>query len=140
MRENSIYTVTPPDLMLPQSGPIVTVLSPDKKFVDKIEALYENIFNTVSVVLNHPNGKITENNLAWLLSSMRMSDTVYIDLDQLDEIGIALMLIYDTKNVYISERNKKQGVMKLLNNTGKQIFDSIEDYSEYVMEGITFDA
>ena len=49
MRENAIYTVTPPDIMLPESGPIVTVVSSNKSFVAKIESLYEDIFKTVSV-------------------------------------------------------------------------------------------
>ena len=49
MRENAIYTVTPPDMMLPVNGPIVTVLSSDENFVADIEKLYETLFNTVSV-------------------------------------------------------------------------------------------
>lgn len=140
MRENAIYTVTPPDLLLPTTGPIVTVISTDKDFVDSVETLYENIFNTVSVALYHPDGKITEKNLAWLLSAMRMSDTVYVDLDDLNELGIALVLLAQSKNVYISERNKKQGIVKLLNSTNHQIFESIKEYSQYVIEGLEFDA
>jgi hypothetical protein len=141
MRENAIYNVTPPDLLLPMDGPIVTVISSRETFVNSVEALYENIFNTVSVVLYHPNGKINDNNLAWLMSTMKLSDTVYVDLDDLNELGIALCLIANTKNVYISEKNKKQGIIKLLNSNNKnQIFDSIEDYSEYVIEGLDFNA
>ena len=63
------------------------------------------------------------------------------DGDDLNELGIALCLIANTKNVYISEKNKKQGIIKLLNSNNKnQIFDSIEDYSEYVIEGLDFNA
>jgi hypothetical protein len=108
--------------------------------VQTIETLYDNIFNTVSVVLYYPNGKITDKNLAWMLSVMRLSDTVYVDLDDLDELGIALVLTADTKNVYINEKNKKSGVVKILNSIGKQIFESVDDYSEFVIEGLDYDA
>jgi hypothetical protein len=140
MRENAIFTVTPPELMLPSSGPMVTIVSSNIKFVQTIETLYDNIFNTVSVVLYYPNGKITDKNLAWMLSVMRLSDTVYVDLDDLDELGIALVLTADTKNVYINEKNKKSGVVKILNSIGKQIFESVDDYSEFVIEGLDYDA
>ena len=140
MRENAIFTVTPPELMLPPSGPMVTIVSSNIEFVQTIETLYDNIFNTVSVVLYYPNGKITDKNLAWMLSVMRLSDTVYVDLDDLDELGIALVLTADTKNVYINEKNKKSGVVKILNNIGKQIFESVDDYSEFVIEGLDYDA
>jgi hypothetical protein len=140
MRENAIFTVTPPELMLPLSGPMVTIVSSNIKFVQTIETLYDNIFNTVSVVLYYPNGKITDKNLAWMLSVMRLSDTVYVDLDDLDELGIALVLTADTKNVYINEKNKKSGVVKILNSIGKQIFESVDDYSAFVIEGLDYDA
>ena len=140
MRENAIFTVTPPELMLPSSGPMVTIVSSNIKFVHTIETLYDNIFNTVSVVLYYPNGKITDKNLAWMLSVMRLSDTVYVDLDDLDELGIALVLTADTKNVYINEKNKKSGVVKILNSIGKQIFESVDDYSAFVIEGLDYDA
>ena len=140
MRENAIFTVTPPELMLPSSGPMVTIVSSNIKFVQTIETLYDNIFNTVSVVLYYPNGKITDKNLAWMLSVMRLSDTVYVDLDDLDELGIALVLTADTKNVYINEKNKKSGVVKILNSIGKQIFESVDDYSEFVIERLDYDA
>jgi hypothetical protein len=140
MRENAIFTVTPPELMLPPSGPMVTIVSSNIKFVQTIETLYDNIFNTVSVVLYYPNGKITDKNLAWMLSVMRLSDTVYVDLDDLDELGIALVLTADTKNVYINEKNKKSGVVKILNSIGKQIFESVDDYSAFVIEGLDYDA
>ncbi len=138
MRENAIFTVTPPDLMLPDSGPLVTVVSTDSDFVQSVETLYENIFNTVSVVLYHPNGKITEQNTAWLLSAMRLSDTVYVDIDSLTELSIALVLSVGTKNVYINNKNKKQGVVKILNSTDNQVFDSLEEYSDFVTHGIEY--
>ena len=44
MRENPIYTVTPPDMILPDNGPIITILSSNENFIKDVESLYENIF------------------------------------------------------------------------------------------------
>ena len=71
---------------------------------------------------------------------MRMSDTVYVDLDDINELGLALVFLAQTKNIYISEKNKKQGIMKILNSTNNQIFESLDEYSRFVIEGLDIDA
>ena len=58
MRENPIYTVTPPDMILPDNGPIITILSSNENFIKDIESLYENIFKSVTITLCHPGGKV----------------------------------------------------------------------------------
>ena len=37
MRENPIYTVTPPDMLLPENGPCITILSENKDFISDVE-------------------------------------------------------------------------------------------------------
>ena len=64
MRENPIYTVTPPDMLLPENGPVITILSSNKDFVLDVEYLYENIFKTVPITLYHPDGVIDDTNSA----------------------------------------------------------------------------
>ena len=141
MRENAIYTVTPPDMMLPESGPIITVISSSADFVQKIELLYENIFKNVSVTLYHPNGKVTESNSAWVISMVRFSDTVYVDLDDVNELSLALILLSSKTTIFINQRNKKKGLVKLLNSMTIQnkkftIVDSIDEYSDMVLESV----
>ena len=58
MRENPIYTVTPPDMLLPENGPCITILSENKDFISDVEYLYEHLFKTVSITLCHANGTI----------------------------------------------------------------------------------
>ena len=132
MRENAIYTVTPPDMMLPVDGPIITILSPRKEFVSEVEQLYETLFNTTSVTIYHPGGKITDSNSAWLLSMINFSDTTYIDLDQLNDIGLVLSMIDPERKVFIGE--KKTNLIKLLNCSGEYtIMESIKDYADYCL-------
>ena len=116
MRENPIYTVTPPDMLLPDNGPIISVLSNDTNFLHDVELLYENLFKTVPITLCHPNGEIDDLNLAWIVSMMRFSDTVYVDLDNITELGIACVLTQESDNfVLISNTNKRKGMKQLLN-------------------------
>ena len=125
MRENPIYTVTPPDMLLPDNGPIISVLSNDKTFVADVE-------------LCHPSGDVTEKNTAWIVSMMRFSDTVYVDLDNITELGIVCVLTQDTNNVILISNNKKRkGMIQLLNTMPKyNIYDSVDDYAQLMLDSL----
>ena len=116
MRENPIYTVTPPDMLLPENGPIISVLSSEQQFLEDVELLYENLFKSIPITLCHPAGPINEKNTAWIVSMMRFSDTVYVDLDNITELGIVCVLTQETNNVIMISNNKKRkGMIQLLN-------------------------
>mgnify|MGYP001302327015 FL=1 len=138
MRENPIYTVTPPDMLLPDNGPVISVLSKELNFIHDVELLYENLFKTVPITLCHPNGQIDDKNLAWIVSMMRFSDTVYVDLDNISELGIACVLTQELDNfVLISNTNKRKGMKQLLNTMRKfNIYESVEDYSEIMLDSL----
>ena len=138
MRENPIYTVTPPDMLLPDDGPIISVLSSEVNFLNDVELLYENLFKTVPITLCHPNGKIDDKNSAWIVSMMRFSDTVYVDFDNITELGIACVLTQDSDNfVMISNTNKRKGMRKLLNTMRKyNMYESVEDYAEVMLDSL----
>ena len=138
MRENPIYTVTPPDMLLPESGPIISVLSSEIKFVQEIELLYENLFKSVPITLCHPGGNIDETNVAWIVSMMRFSDTIYLDLDNVTELGVVCALTQKTNNVIIiSKTSKRKGMQQLLNTMRKyNIYDSIEDYADLMLDSL----
>lgn len=138
MRENPIYTVTPPDMLLPENGPIISVLSSEIKFVQEIELLYENLFKSVPITLCHPGGNIDEKNLAWIVSMMRFSDTIYLDLDNVTELGVVCALTQKTNNVIIiSKTSKRKGMQQLLNTMRKyNIYDSIEDYADLMLDSL----
>ena len=138
MRENPIYTVTPPDMLLPENGPIISVLSSQIKFVQEIELLYENLFKSVPITLCHPGGNIDEKNLAWIVSMMRFSDTIYLDLDNVTELGVVCALTQKSNNVIIiSKTSKRKGMQQLLNTMRKyNIYDSIQDYADLMLDSL----
>lgn len=136
MRENSIFTITPPDMMLSDEGPSVTVLSTDEDFIKRIESIQENLFRTVSVNIYHPNGPVTENKLAWLISVMRLSDTIYVDLNTVNDIGLLTALLSSTEVACIDQGNKRRDIAKLFNSIAQEdlrVYDSLDDYLEMMM-------
>ena len=135
MRENPIYTVTPPDMLLPDNGPVITVLSSNTEFVLDLEALYENIFKTVPITLYQPDGAIDDANCAWVMSMMRFSDTIYVDLDNITELGLVCAFMVKKKGtVYFSEKNKRKSVVRLLNTIPEvNVYDKIGEYAEMML-------
>jgi hypothetical protein len=130
--------VTPPDMLLPEFGPIISVLSSDSNFLHDVELMYENLFKTVPITLCHTDGNIVDENCAWTVSMMRFSDTVYVDLDNITELGIACVLTQESDNfVIISNTNKRKGMRKLLNTMRKyNIYESVEDYSDIMLDSL----
>jgi len=138
MRENPIYNVTPPDMLLPDSGPVITILSSDEDFILDLESLYENIFKTVPITLYHPNGIINDSNSAWMISMMNFSDTVYVDLDNISELGLmCAVMVNRPGTVYINKKNKRKSVVRLLNtNKDVNVYQNIGEYAEMMLDNI----
>ena len=69
---------------------------------------------------------------------MRFSDTVYVDFDNITELGIACVLTQDSDNfVMISNTNKRKGMRKLLNTMRKyNMYESVEDYAEVMLDSL----
>ena len=103
-----------------------------------IELLYENIFQTLPITLCHPDGNIDEKNCAWVVSMMRFSDTVYVDLNNISELGIVCVLTQKQDNIIlISNGKKRKGMIQLLNTNRKyNIYDSIRDYADIMIDSL----
>lgn len=130
MKENSIYTITPPDMQLLESGPSITVISTDEKFINDVERVHENLFKTVSVNIYHTTSDVTENIVAWLISVMYLSDNVFVDLDTINQLGLAASLLTESNVVYINQKNVNKDIVKLFNTMkqGYTVYDSLDDY------------
>ena len=88
--------------------------------------------------LFHPAGDVNEKNTAWIVSMMRFSDTVYVDLDNITELGIVCVLTQETSNVIIiSNKKKRKGMIQLLNTMAKyNIYDSVDDYAHVMLDSL----
>ena len=137
MRENSIFTVTPPDMMLPGTGPIITVVSSNKNFLQQIENLYENIFKTTAVTLYFTDGPVIDKNSAWLLGISKISDTVYVDLSDTNELGIIIGLMHSENTVFICNNTKRKELIKVLNCSRDRytLVEDVSTYADMILEG-----
>jgi hypothetical protein len=96
------------------------------------------MFKTVPVNIYLCDGPVTENNVAWVLSVMRLSDNVFVDLDTVNELGTVTALLSDANIIYISKNNVKRGIMKLFNSIRKDgftVYESPDDYMQIVIAG-----
>jgi hypothetical protein len=135
MRENSIFTITPPEMQLSDDGPTITVISTNPEFITKIESAHESMFKTVSVTIYHPDGPVTENNIAWVVSVMRFSDNIFVDLDTATDLSIIGAILSNGNVVFINKDRVRNDIAKLINSmqTDYQIFEEIEDYIEVIL-------
>jgi uncharacterized FlgJ-related protein len=69
---------------------------------------------------------------------MRFSDTVYVDLDNITELGIVCVLTQENNNVImISNYKKRKGMIQLLNTMPKYtIYDSVDDYAQLMLDSL----
>lgn len=130
MRENSIYHITPPDMKLLDSGPVVTVLTNDKQFFNDIERLHENMYKSVPVVIYSADGPINDNNLAWMVSVMRLSDNVFVDLDTVTQTELVASILNESNVVYFSKSNRQPDILKLFNiREGYTVYGDADEYT-----------
>ena len=135
MRENSIFTITSPDMRLSEDGPTITIISTDEDFVNYVESMYEKMFKTVPVTIYLTDGVVTEDKLAWLLSVMRFSETVFVDLATASDISILSSVMVDVNRALINTDGCRNDIAKVFNALGEnaQVHDSIEDYFEFML-------
>lgn len=139
MRENSIYTITPPDMQLLDAGPSVTIISTDNEFVSEVEKMHENLFKTVPVNIYYTDGDINNDNIAWLVSVMYLSDHVFVDLDTANQLGIIAAMLSESNKVFINQNNVNKDIVRLFNTMkdGYTVYDSLDDYVTLMLS--TFD-
>ena len=124
-------------MILPDNGPIITILSSNENFIKDIESLYENIFKSVTITLCHPGGKVDDKNCAWIISMMRFSDTVYVDMDHLTELGLVCAMTQDlSRTVFIIDKTRKS-MAKLLNTLPEyNLYKTIQEYAEIMLDSL----
>lgn len=135
MRENSIFTITPPEMQLSDDGPTVTVISTNPEFITKVESAHESMFKTVPVTIYHPGGPVDESNIAWAVSVMRFSDNIFIDLDTATDLSIIGAILSNGNVIFINKDRVRNDIAKLINSmqTDYQIYEEIEDYIEVIL-------
>ena len=130
MQENSIYTITPPDMQLLEAGPSFTVLTTDQDFLRDVERIQEGLFKTVPINIYYPGGAVSSSNIAWTLSVMHLSDNVFVDLDTVNQLGLVTAITHDANKVFISQSSVNNDIVRLFNSLkeGYTVYNSLDDY------------
>lgn len=117
-------------MKLLDSGPVVTVLTNDKQFFNDIERLHENMYKSVPVVIYSADGPINDNNLAWMVSVMRLSDNVFVDLDTVTQTELVASILNESNVVYFSKSNRQPDILKLFNiREGYTVYGDADEYT-----------
>jgi len=134
LENNSIYTITAPDLMATATGPSISVLSTSDDFLREIERLHENLFKSVPVTIYHwPNDL---NNLAWLIAVMHLSNNIFVHMDTVNTAGLVSSLLTESNVVYINEnQSNRQDIVKLFNTMSDEhfVYHSADEYMTSIM-------
>jgi hypothetical protein len=76
--------------------------------------------------------------MAWLISVMRFSDNVFVDLDTANDLGILCAIFSDTNTVFINNEKKRNDIAKLFNavNNGFNVYENLQDYFDLVLDNL----
>lgn len=131
--DTGIFIITPPDMHLVENGPSITVISTDEEFIQQVENAHEAFFSSVSMNIYHPNGHVKDSNLAWTLSVMNLSDTVFVDLETANELGIITSMVSKKTVVFVGDKSRKE-LTKLFNTSGDYpVYKSMEEYMDFIL-------
>lgn len=135
-RDNSVYTVTSPDLFLTEDGMSVLISSTNKNLVESIKNLFEKYIPS-SIVFNLQQKQTNESNFAWFYHVTHSCDLMIVDLDTCAWIDIATALTkqVDENHVlmFYTEKHKKREAEKLINAQSKWLtINSIQQFDAHL--------
>jgi DNA-binding NarL/FixJ family response regulator len=134
--DNSTYTVTAPDLMLTENGMSVLISCNDEKKIEEIKDIFEKIVHT-SLIFNVQRAPTNENTVAWMWYVSQPADIMIVDLDTASTTDVCAALLRkkdpERLTVFLSEKNKKKDLVRLINATGHYpILNSIDELDFYI--------
>lgn len=134
--DNSLYTVTPPDLYLSENGLNVLVTSTNPVFVQDVQAILEHHI-AGSIVFNLQEHETNSSSLPWFWHVSRTCEYMIVDLDTCawEDILAAILKRRDNNHIVIfySAKGKRREAIKLINATSRYtIFNSIEELNEFL--------
>lgn len=134
--DNSVYTVTYPDLHITEDGMTVLVSSTSKDFVEKVKDIFEKYIKT-SLVFYVQSKKSNSETLAWMWNTSNTCDLMIVDIDTCawEDIMAALIKPSISNNgvMFYSDKYKRRETARLINATGTNlIVRRIEDIDTFI--------
>lgn len=134
--DNSVYTVTYPDLHITEDGMSVLVSSTDGNFVQKVKDIFEKYISTSIVFYVQPK-KTNSETLAWMWNVSTTCDLMIVDIDTCawEDIMSALIKPSISNNgvIFYSDKYKRRETARLINATGTNlIVRNVEDIDRFI--------
>lgn len=134
--DNSVYTVTYPDLHITEDGMTVLVSSTSKDFVESVKGIFEKYISTSIVFYVQPK-KTNSETLAWMWNTSNTCDLMIVDIDTCawEDIMAALIKPSISNNgvMFYSDKYKRRETARLINATGTNlIVRRIEDIDTFI--------
>lgn len=134
--DNSVYTVTYPDLHITEDGMTVLVSSTSKDFVEKVKGIFEKYIST-SIVFYVQHKKTNNETLAWMWNTSNTCDLMIVDIDTCawEDIMAALIKPSISNNgvIFYSDKYKRRETARLINATGTNlIVRNVDDIDTFI--------
>ena len=135
---DSVYTVTPPDLRVTESGPSIMMLGVAFDAGDPYVELFDSLFPDSDVTIYTSESGIDSDNIAWYRAALSMSSTVIVDIDNAtpEEVFLGLQAeIADQPLVFwVSPTHASPNLHKLLNSYQYSVFGGCDEIRSFLEE------
>lgn len=138
---NTVYTVTPPDLRLNMIGPSVLLLGVDLDAAKEYADVYDRLFPEVEITFYVGEDGFTPDVAAWYRAAAGMASSIFVNLDNItaEEVFLAMMAEQDNRAMvfWVSKDKKYPAMVSLLNSYQFQIFSSLDEIEKFLVDEYT---
>lgn len=128
---DSVYTVTPPDLRVTDTGPCILMLGIPFDDSEPYVNMFDELFSSTDVTIYTSEDGLNENNLSWYRATVGMASTVIADIDNITPEELLLVMQAEASEqtlvFWISAKQKDSMLYKLLNSYQYSIFTGPEE-------------
>tara|TARA_R110000851_G_scaffold17372_1_gene55177 strand:+ start:2824 stop:3261 length:438 start_codon:yes stop_codon:yes gene_type:complete len=135
---NSVYTVTPPDLKLPTIGPSVLLLGITLADYKPYADVYDKLFPEVEITFFVGDDAFTAEYAAWYRAVASMASSIFVNLDNItpEEVFLAMQAEHDKSAMifWISQEKTYPPMVSLLNSYQYRIFNNLAEIEQYLLD------
>ena len=137
LNNNSVYTVTPPDLTLNTIGPSVLLLGVDLENSKPFSDVYDKLFPEVEITFFVGTNGFEAKHAPWFRAVAGMASSIFVNLDNvsLEEVFLAMQAEHDDRAVvyWISQNKVAPVIVGLLNSYQYLVYNSLDEIEEFLV-------
>lgn len=139
MANNSVYTVTPPDLHLSESGPNIFLLGMSRETSQPIVDLLSRIYPDVELTIFVSDEEFSPEHIAWYRSVVGIAQLyVIVNIDNItcEELFLAMQAdhFHDMQVFWFTNEKRRSNVAVLLNSYHVRVFESVDSLEEFLTD------